>query len=109
MTRTLGSMRAMRSSPPRTTSFSPRCALRRSRLPMTEAANIVDWGLAARLGRRIAGDGGSRLDEAAVRSTANKALEMALAYTTLQPGSPVPEVEVVSREEWINANLAELM
>jgi coenzyme F420 biosynthesis associated uncharacterized protein len=76
---------------------------------MSEATNIVNWGLAARLGRRLAGDGGSRLDDVAVRMTAHEALEMALAYTTLQPGSPVPEVEVVSREEWINANLAELM
>ena len=68
---------------------------------------IVDWGLALRLGRRLAGDSTSPLDEAEVRETSREALEMALAYTTLEPASPVPEVEVVSRDEWIGSNLAE--
>ena len=68
---------------------------------------IVDWGLALRLGRRLAGDSTSPLDEAEVRETSREALEMALAYTTLEPALPVPEVEVVSRDEWIGSNLAE--
>jgi coenzyme F420 biosynthesis associated uncharacterized protein len=69
---------------------------------------LVDWGLALRVGHRMAGDSDSRLDEAAVRDAANEALAMALAYTTLQPAAPVPETEVVSRHEWIGSNLGEL-
>ncbi|MDX6586552.1 MAG: hypothetical protein QOI31_1025 [Solirubrobacterales bacterium] len=76
-------------------------------MPDASEPGIVDWGLALRLGRRLAGDGTSPLDEAEVRETSREALEMALAYTTLEPASPVPEVEVVSREEWIGSNLAE--
>ncbi|MDQ3728260.1 MAG: zinc-dependent metalloprotease [Actinomycetota bacterium] len=77
---------------------------------MTEEpeGSLVDWGLAASLGRRMAGEGESPLDEAAVRASCEEALSKALAYTTLVPTSPVPPVELVSRDEWINANLAEL-
>jgi coenzyme F420 biosynthesis associated uncharacterized protein len=76
-------------------------------MPDASEPGIVDWGLALRLGRRLAGEGSSTLDEAAVLKTSSEALAMALAYTTLEPASPVPEVEVVSREEWIGSNLAE--
>ena len=69
---------------------------------------LVDWSIAYRLGKRIAGDGESQLDEIAVRATCGEALDKALAYTTLEPTSAVPEVEVVEREEWIAANIAEL-
>ncbi len=71
-------------------------------------AGLVDWGLAFRLGRRLAGDAESRLDESAVGEISTEALDKALAYTTLVPASSVPEVEVVSRDEWIGSNLAEL-
>jgi coenzyme F420 biosynthesis associated uncharacterized protein len=70
---------------------------------------LIDWSLAVRLGKRLAGEGDSRLDEAAVRATSDEALAMALDYTTLQPLSPVPQVEVVTRDEWIESNLSELM
>ena len=76
-------------------------------MPDAAEPGIVDWGLALRLGRRLAGDAESTLDEAAVRETSGEALAMALAYTTLEPASPVPEVKVVGRDEWIGSNLAE--
>ncbi|HYH60548.1 MAG TPA: zinc-dependent metalloprotease [Solirubrobacterales bacterium] len=69
---------------------------------------LVDWSIAFRLGKRIAGNGEPHLDEAAVRATCAEALGKALAYTTLEPASPVPEVEVVARDEWITTNIAEL-
>ena len=69
---------------------------------------VIDWGLAARLGRRLAGEESSQLDLATVRTASSEALAMALAYTTLEPASPVPVVEVVSRAEWIESNLEEL-
>jgi len=77
-------------------------------MPDTPEQGLVDWGLAFRLGRRLAGDEDSKLAEREARATSSEALEMALAYTTLEPAAPVPEVEVVSRDEWIGSNLAEL-
>jgi coenzyme F420 biosynthesis associated uncharacterized protein len=78
-------------------------------MPDRAEASLVDWGLALRLGRRLAGDAESRLDDASAAATSIEALAKALAYTTLKPAAPVPEVEVVSRDEWIASNLAELM
>ena len=78
-------------------------------MPESADAGLIDWSLALRLGRRLAGDADSMLDEAAVRATSGDALAMALDYTTLVPASPVPEVEVVARGEWIESNLTELM
>ncbi len=78
-------------------------------MPNPPEQTLVDWGLALRLGRRLAGDGEPRVDEAAVTASSDEALAKALAYTTLEPARPVPEVEVVSRDEWIASNLAELM
>jgi coenzyme F420 biosynthesis associated uncharacterized protein len=72
------------------------------------SAGLVDWTLAARLGRRVAGDGDSSLDPANVTALAKDALESAVSYTTLVPASPIPPVEVVSRAEWIDSNLSEL-
>ncbi len=69
---------------------------------------VIDWGLAGRLGRRLAGEGSSPLDLAAVRATSSDALALALAYSSLEPASEVPGVEVISRDEWIESNLAEL-
>lgn len=69
---------------------------------------LVDWGLAASLGRRMAGEGELPLNAAEVNATCDEALAKALAYTTLEPACAVPPVEVVSRDEWINTNLAEL-
>ncbi|MDQ3758843.1 MAG: zinc-dependent metalloprotease [Actinomycetota bacterium] len=77
-------------------------------MPDPMGPGIVDWSLASRLGRRLAGDGESALDPAVAAATARDALARALAYTTLKPRDPVPEMEVVSRDEWIDSNLAEL-
>lgn len=70
---------------------------------------LVDWALAERIGTAVAGSGDANtLDPARVDAVAAEALERALAYTELEPASPVPAAEVVSRREWIEINLAEL-
>jgi coenzyme F420 biosynthesis associated uncharacterized protein len=78
-------------------------------VPDSAGSALIDWSLALRLGRRLAGEEDSLLDGAAVRATSDEALAMALEYTTLEPLSPVPQVEVVTRGEWIESNLSELM
>ena len=75
---------------------------------MTEGSRLVDWDLALKLGRRVAGEEATGVDPEAARETANRALTMALAYTTLVPPRPVPELEVVTRDEWIDSNLGDL-
>lgn len=75
---------------------------------MSEGSGLVNWGLARRLGGRLAGEDESELDSAGVHEAAAEALAMALSYTTLEPATPVPPIEVVSRDEWIDANLREL-
>ena len=77
-------------------------------MPDSTETGLVDWGLALRLGRRLAGEGDSPLDETTVTATSSEALAKALAYTTLEPAASVPEVEIVSRDGWIESNLAEL-
>ena len=77
-------------------------------MPDAAGPGLLDWDLALRLGRRMAGDGESPLDESEVGATSGEALSKALAYTTLKPLRPFPEVEVVSREEWLESNLTEL-
>ena len=78
-------------------------------MPEPLGSGLIDWGLASRLGRRMAGEGESPLDPTQVATTSADALAKALAYTTLEPTGPVPPVEIVSRDEWIDSNLAELM
>lgn len=73
---------------------------------------LVDWGLAGRTARRLAGPGPAttREEAAAVVRELHGAAAAAVAHveglTGLHPveGGPVPEVAVVDRPGWIDAN-----
>ena len=70
---------------------------------------IVDWALAARIGGAISGsEESATLPDDRVRTVSAEALERAPAYTTLEPRSAIPPVEVVPRRAWIDVNLAAL-
>jgi len=76
---------------------------------VSEAAGIVDWGVAAGIGNALAGtnpDPGP--DPGRTRRTCEKALRRVLAYTALEPIAQVPEVELVSRRDWIGSNLVHM-
>jgi Zincin-like metallopeptidase len=65
---------------------------------------MVDWSLARQVARLAAGSGepGPDPDLSAVSAEME---EHVAAYTRLRPATPVPEVELVSRQEWAEINL----
>src|SRR3954468_17788745 len=79
---------------------------------MSSPTSMVDWDLAGRTARKLAGPGPetTREDAAAVVRELHEAAARAVAHveglTGLKPaeGGPVPEVAVVDRPGWIDAN-----
>jgi coenzyme F420 biosynthesis associated uncharacterized protein len=66
---------------------------------------MVDWALARQVARLAAGFGeqpGADLDMAAFSAEME---EHVAAYTRIEPATPVPGPELLSREEWANVNL----
>jgi coenzyme F420 biosynthesis associated uncharacterized protein len=69
---------------------------------------MVDWSLARQMARLAAGAGeqpGADPDMAAVSTEME---EHVAAYTRLEPATPVPAPELLSREEWAAVNLETL-
>jgi coenzyme F420 biosynthesis associated uncharacterized protein len=79
---------------------------------MTSASSMVDWDLAGRTARRLmsAGPTTTRDEAAAVVRELHEAAAVAVAHvenlTGMRPvsGGPVPEVVVVDRPGWVDAN-----
>ncbi|HEX3317219.1 MAG TPA: zinc-dependent metalloprotease [Solirubrobacteraceae bacterium] len=66
---------------------------------------MVDWTFATRLAGTIAGDPPHRPIGADLPELADESLARVRAYTHLEPETPLPEPEAVSRKAWIDANL----
>src|SRR3954466_6083941 len=79
---------------------------------MSSASSMVDWALAGRTARRLisAGPSTTREEAADVVRELHEAAAVAVAHveklTGLRPapGGPVPEVVVVDRPDWVDAN-----
>jgi coenzyme F420 biosynthesis associated uncharacterized protein len=79
---------------------------------MSSASSMVDWDLAGRTARRLinAGPETTREEAAAVVQELHEAAAIAVAHVEgltgmrAAPGGPVPEVAVVDRPGWIDAN-----
>jgi coenzyme F420 biosynthesis associated uncharacterized protein len=79
---------------------------------MSSASSMVDWDLAGRTARKLisAGPSTTREEAAAVVQELHEAAAVAVAHveklTGLRPvpGGPVPEVVVVDRPRWVDAN-----
>src|SRR4029450_11533138 len=79
---------------------------------MSSASSLVDWNLAGRTARRLMSPGPetTREDAAAVVRDLHEKAAVAVAHveglTGLRPapGGPVPEVAVVDRPGWVDAN-----
>jgi coenzyme F420 biosynthesis associated uncharacterized protein len=71
---------------------------------------VIDWGLADRVARLIAGKGSGK--RSVRRSDLQKAsrgtMRLVRDYTGLEPRRRMPPAEVISRGEWIEANIASL-
>lgn len=71
----------------------------------------VDWGLARRLAGAVArGEPSDAWATPGARGRAaaicDEALQRVLAYTGMEPATPVPAAEVIARAEWIDSNVA---
>jgi coenzyme F420 biosynthesis associated uncharacterized protein len=72
---------------------------------------VIDWNLAARIAEAIGGQGGSGAvgpppgDLVAIGADSQQRV---LAYTRLVPNSALPAPEMVTRQQWIAANLASM-
>src|SRR5579863_9360525 len=67
---------------------------------------VIDWTLVRRIAESIAGDGGHAGPPAAdLASLASDAEARVRAYTGLVPITPLPVPEMVSRRQWIDANV----
>lgn len=67
---------------------------------------LVDWNLAERLARALAGSG-PEWDGSAeeLRSESDRAAHLVRRYTGLRPKGRLPEAELVDRAEWARVNL----
>jgi coenzyme F420 biosynthesis associated uncharacterized protein len=71
-------------------------------------SGLVDWDLAARGARLLAGGDDERPEPEALRRAVAESEGAVERYTGLEPARPVPEAEWVSRREWATVNLASM-
>jgi len=77
---------------------------------MSEQPQVIDWGLAERIARTLAGNGSGKrsVRQTDLRRAARGSVGMVRDYTGLQPKGRLPSAEVVDRREWIGANIDSL-
>ena len=75
-----------------------------------EGTHLVDWGLADRVARAVAGSGTGKRSVRTpdLRRAARGSVPLVRDYTGLQPRGRLPSPEVVDRREWIEANMETL-
>jgi len=66
---------------------------------------MIDWFLAQRLARYVAGEPEGRPPKADLRALAADSAERVIAYTGLTPAHTLPPAEGIGRAEWIAANV----
>ncbi|HMJ02554.1 MAG TPA: zinc-dependent metalloprotease [Conexibacter sp.] len=66
---------------------------------------MIDWFLAQRLARYVAGEPDGPPPQADLQALATDSAERVIAYTGLTPSRPIPPAEGIGRAEWIAANV----
>lgn len=66
---------------------------------------MIDWILAERIARYVAGTGDQRIPAVDLSALASQAEMRVTEYTGLQPVRPLPEPEGIGRREWIGTNV----
>jgi coenzyme F420 biosynthesis associated uncharacterized protein len=69
---------------------------------------MVDWFLAQRLARYVAGEPDARPPRSDLVALSADSAERVVAYTGLTPAHPLPQAEWVGRAEWIAANVGSM-
>jgi coenzyme F420 biosynthesis associated uncharacterized protein len=67
--------------------------------------NVVDWILAERIARYVAGTGDGELPTVDLTALADESERRVTAYTGLEPARPLPAPEGISRREWVDSNI----
>lgn len=68
-------------------------------------STVVDWILAERIARYVAGPGDGALPAADLAALAEESERRVTAYTGLEPARPLPAPEGISRREWVRSNI----
>jgi coenzyme F420 biosynthesis associated uncharacterized protein len=68
-------------------------------------STVVDWVLAERIARYVAGSGDGRLPKADLNELATESERRVIAYTGLEPTAPIPPPEGIGRDEWVRSNI----
>jgi coenzyme F420 biosynthesis associated uncharacterized protein len=66
---------------------------------------VVDWVLAERIARYVAGSGDARPPTADLDVVAQESERRVTAYTGLKPARPLPPPEGISRREWVQSTI----
>ena len=66
---------------------------------------MIDWVLAERIARYVAGSGDGRLPSSDLVALAEESERRVTAYTGLEPDRPLPTPEGIGRPEWVRSNL----
>lgn len=66
---------------------------------------VIDWGLAEKTARAIAGNPPRPPVRGDLIGLTDRSEELVGAYTGLKPATPLPPPELVSRPQWVTANL----
>jgi coenzyme F420 biosynthesis associated uncharacterized protein len=69
---------------------------------------MIDWVLAERIARQVAGSGNGRLPSADLHALAQESERRVTAYTGLEPERPLPHPEGIGRREWVRTNLGSM-
>jgi coenzyme F420 biosynthesis associated uncharacterized protein len=74
---------------------------------MTEPRGVIDWSLAERVARSLAGDGGGKrsVRQADLRRAARGCVGMVRDHTGLALAGRSPAAELLDRRQWIEANI----
>ena len=70
--------------------------------------NVIDWILAERIARYIAGPGDGRLPTSDLAELAEESERRVVAYTGLEPTTPIPPPEGIGRPEWVQSNIGSM-
>ncbi len=68
-------------------------------------AAVIDWVLAERIARYVAGSGDGRLPTADLATLADESERRVTAYTGLEPARALPPPEGIDRPEWVQSNI----
>jgi coenzyme F420 biosynthesis associated uncharacterized protein len=69
---------------------------------------VIDWSLSERVAAVIAGEAGHGKPRPGLSEAAAESERRVTAYTGLRPPRPLPPPELLSRPEWVRANLRSL-